>query len=583
LFKRVLAVGAAAALVAAAAAYVLRPERGLPEGAPTLDRMAHAIGAPVMTHLHLGHVPGRSGEVMLVPKPQNFFIGEWDLSALGTDRVTLASSHPNPWDYLTRVPIVFYGPGYVRKKRANYESVDITSIAPTFARLLGMDDFEADGAPFAEIVPDEPAKTRPERKPPKVIFTVVIDGGGWNVLEEHPTAWPTISSLIAGGTTYFNATIGSAPSVTGALHATFGTGDYPVQHGLPGNQMRSEDGEIVDAWLQDADPRFLRSPTVSELWDERNNNDPIVGTVSYEGWHLGMIGHGAQRSGGDRDIAALWETSENEWWINENYYRIPSYVEDLGVERLEAYEQRLDPRDGVADDRWFGHTLEELQDPRVRPGTPAFVTLTGDAVVEVIENEPLGRDDVTDVFWVEMKMPDFAGHQWTMNSSEEEDVVRETDRQIERFIKALDEEVGRGNYLFVVSADHGQQPQVELTGGWRINQDEVARDVRSRFGDVVEKVTPFDMYIDMTALAESDHSLEDIARYFGTYTLRENIPEGAPGADRVPEGRLDEHLFAGAFPTDYLASLTEAEISSFGAGQYPEGDFTVGRGDTEQP
>ena len=572
--KRVLVVVVVAALVAAVAAYVLRPDRGLPEGAPTLDRMARAIGEPVMRHLYLGHVPSRSGEVMLVPRPHNFLIGEYELTALGTENVTVASSHPNPWDYLTRVPIVFYGPPWIPRGERNFDPVDITGIAPTYARLLGMDDFDADGEAFDVIK----ARTRP-----KVIFTVVIDGGGWNVLQEHPTAWPTIGSLMQGGTTYLNATVGSAPSVTGALHATFGTGDYPLHHGLPGNQMRSPQGENVDAWLQNADPRYLRSPTVSELWDERNGNDAIVGTVSYEGWHLGMIGHGAQRDGGDRDIAALWENDERRWWINEDYYSIPSYVEELGVARLESHERRLDPRDGIADGLWFGHTVDELQDPKLEPGTPALVQLTGDAVLEVIRNEPLGRDDVTDIFWVEMKMPDFAGHLWSMNDSEEEDVLRETDHQISRFVRELDRKVGAGNYVFAVSADHGQQPRPELTGGWRINQDEVERDVRSRFGDVVEKITPFDIYVDMEALEGSDYSLEEIARYFGTYTLGENIPEGAPGADRVPEARLDERLFAGAFPTGYLAALSDEELSSFGKGDYPEGNFTVGRGDTEQP
>jgi hypothetical protein len=295
-----------------------------------------------------------------------------------------------------------------------------------------------------------------------------------------------------------------------------------------------------------------------------------------------MIGHGAERSGGDRDIAALWEVERDEWWINRDYYRLPSYVEDLGVQRLRTYERDLDSRDGVSDGLWFGNTIEELQSSKQRPGTPSFVQLTGDAVVEVIANEPLGRDDVTDLFWVEMKMPDYAGHQWTMNSPEEEDVLRETDRQIERFLDALDEKVGVGNYVFVLSADHGQQPRPELTGGWRVNNKELKRDVDERFGGVVEKVTPFDMYIDMAALSETDHALEDIARYFGTYTIKDNIPEGAPGADRVPEARLDERLFAAAFPTGYLASLSEDKISSFGPGEYPEGKFTIRRDQQEQ-
>jgi predicted AlkP superfamily pyrophosphatase or phosphodiesterase len=113
---------------------------------------------------------------------------------------------------------------------------DIADLAPTYAQILGMDDFEADGA-----VLDELAESFPD-KPPKIIFTVVIDGGGWNALQEHPEQWPFIRSLRREGLTYTNATIGSAPSITGALHATLGTGSHPLHHGIPGNQMRGPDG-----------------------------------------------------------------------------------------------------------------------------------------------------------------------------------------------------------------------------------------------------------------------------------------------------------------------------------------------------
>ncbi|MGH2777484.1 MAG: alkaline phosphatase family protein, partial [Actinomycetota bacterium] len=415
-------------------------------------------------------------------------------------------------------------------------------------------------------------------KSPKLIFTVVIDGGGWNVLQEHPESWPFIQSLRDGGITYTNATIGSGPSITGALHATFGTGVYPNRHGIPGNQMRGPEGN-TDTWQQNADPTFLETPTVSELWDERNGNEPVVGTVSYEGWHLGMIGHGAQREGGDKDIAVLWEAVDpgtdepvNEWWTNEDFYELPSYLAETDLETLEAYEQELDERDGLADGTWFGKTLEQVQEARTRPASPAFVKFTGDAVVEVIEREKLGRDDVTDMFWVEMKMPDYAGHAFNMNGPEEADVLRETDEQLRRIKETLDERVGEDNYLFVLSADHGQQPLADTTGGWRINNKEMERDLVAEFGDgMLEKATPVDIYLDTEVLADLDVEVDEVAEWLSTYTIADNLPDGAPGTDRVPEGRLDETLFAGAFSSNFLKDLTPEEIESFGEGSYPEG------------
>ncbi|MDQ3646011.1 MAG: hypothetical protein M3345_03650, partial [Actinomycetota bacterium] len=52
-----------------------------------------------------------------------------------------------------------------------------------------------------------------------------------------------------------------------------------------------------------------------------------------------------------------------------------------------------------------------------------------------------------------------------------------------------------------------------------------------------------------------------------------NIPEGRPGADRVPEGRMDELLFAGAFSTDYFQGLAPEDLEAFGTGEYPESDL----------
>ncbi|MGH2699343.1 MAG: alkaline phosphatase family protein [Actinomycetota bacterium] len=565
--KRVSVIVAVAVAVAAGAALALGDGAG---DAPTQEEMATAIGAPIMEHVYRGHVPGRSGEIMLVPKPNHYLLGEWDMRTLGTSSPTPSTSHPNPWDYLTRVPIIASG-GNIEAGATNDEVTDIAALAPTYAEMLGL-DFEAEAEPLAEVVAGADRR-------PKLIFTVILDGGGWNALQQHPGAWAFIQSLRDSGVTYTNATIGSAPSITGALHATMGTGVYPKTHGIPGNQMRGPDGANTDTWQQNADPTYLQVPTVSEVWDEANGNRPVVGTVSYEGWHLGMIGHGAQREGADKDIAVLWEAVDpgtdeplNEWWVNKDYYELPSYLGETDLDTLESYEAELDERDGIADGMWFGKTLEDLRAPLTRPGTPAFVKFTGDAVVDVIRNEGLGRDEITDLFWVEMKMPDYAGHAWNMNGPEQADVLRETDRQLQRMKATLDRRVGEDNYLFVVSADHGQQPLAEFTGGWRINNKELERDIVAEFGEgVLEKATPVDIYLDTEVLDSEGVEAGDIAEWLGNYTVADNIPEGAPGSDRVAEARLDDTVFAGAFGFDYLQGLSASDIESFGEGEYPEG------------
>ena len=572
--KRDLIVVGTALIAAVLAVFALRPGPRVPAGAPSQSEMARAIGTDVMQNIYRGHVPGRSGEIYLVPKPHRYLAGDWDLTTLDTDTPWMNTTHPNPWSYISKVPMIFYGPSVPQGLEVT-RPVDIAGIAPSYAELLGMDDFESAAEPLQEAFGSSAGD------PPRVILTVVIDGGGWNVLEQHPTSHPTIDSLRKSGTTYVNATIGSAPSITGALHATMSTGTYPRDHGLPGNQMRDPEvqdagGDVtIDTWLQNADPRYLELPTVSELWDEQNGNEPIVATVSYEGWHLGMIGHGAQRPGGDKDIAAIWETEPNEWWINESFYELPEYLKTTDLATLEKYEEELDARDGLLDDSWFGKTLDEIREPPIRPGTTAFVKFTGDAVADVLRREEIGDDDITDLVWIELKPPDFGGHLWNMLGPEQADTLRETDRQIERFKAILDRRVGDGNYVLAVTADHGQQPLPEQVGGWRINTNELVRDIEDRFGDgIVADRNSVELFLDLDMVEEQDVDLFEIASYIGSYTIGENIPENRPGSDRVPPARLDERLFAGAFTTDFLESLSAEDIAALGDGEYEEGRLT---------
>ena len=560
MLKRVLIVVTIAVLLAGGAFWLLRDQHAPPEGAMTQEEMARAVGGPVMLNLVRGHVPGRSGEIMLVPKPHHFMINEWDLRTLGGEP-EIKTTHPGPWAYLSRVPIVVRGPG-ITPATIVKRPVDITNIAPTYAALLGMDDFESPSEPLPEVgvAPVDPLKA---------IVTIVIDGGGWNVLDRYPEAWPNIARVMDQGVTYQGATIGSAPSTTGALHATFGTGFYPMDHGIPGNVLRDDNGEVVDVFYgKESDLRHLMEPTVSELWDERNDNDAVVGTVSIENWHLGMVGKGALREGGDRDFAAFWDRHKERWIVNEEYFRLPKALRSTDLARLERYEAEMDARDGQTGDGWFGNDIDEIvATESQRSTTPAMVELMGDGVVRTFVDEGIGKDDITDLVWIEMKMPDSAGHAWNMINPEIEDVLTQTDAEIGRFIDELDEGLGRDNYLLTISADHGQQPLPGEVGGWTINTSELERDIVARFGPVLGNASPADLFLDPDGLSAAGVTAEDVATWIGTYTLGENLPDGAPGRDLVPEDRLDDTLYAAAFTSAFLAD-PQLDLESLGEGDY---------------
>jgi hypothetical protein len=108
-----------------------------------------------------------------------------------------------------------------------------------------------------------------------------------------------------------------------------------------------------------------------------------------------------------------------------------------------------------------------------------------------------------------------------------------------------------------------------------VNTEELSHDINSRFGEIIQKITTVDIYLDQQALEDNDYTAEDVVRYLANYSVEDNIPEGASGADRVPSSRLDQRIFAAAFSADYIETLTPSKIQSYGPSTYAEGRFTV--------
>ena len=546
--KRVSIIFLASALVAGGMIFLTREEPVPtfdPATDPTLAQMGDRLGTQAMNLVVAGNYPERTGEILLVPTPHAYLGPENNLKAWGTEEPYLFTSHPNPWGYLSRVPVIVRGQG-TEQGVTNDRRVDLTALAPTYAKLLGT-DFEAAGKPLPGLDYDTS---------PRLIFTVVIDGGGWNVLNRYPDAWPNIARLMDEGQTFTNASIGSFPAQTGSIHANIGTGEYPRKHGVPYN-----------FYFENADPQYLEEPTIGDVWDQETDNAAIVGTISVLSNHLAMLGHGAALAGGDRDIGVVWDDVNQTWTTNQTYYEIPEYIADLDENRLERYEAQNDARDGTNDGTWFGNPPEELLEGLRRSSNPAFERYQGDDILSVIRNEGLGLDEIADLFYVQFKSPDQGGHIWNMVNPEIEDILKEADAQIGRIVAALDSQVGRDDYVLVLTADHGQQPVATPERGWMINSSEVERDVEAAF-DIEARVRSHQLNITSKV---NEKQLDEISRFLGSYTVGDNIPKGVPGEELVAGSLRDDLVFAGAFPTSWLSSLGKAELSDFGPSRYPEG------------
>jgi arylsulfatase A-like enzyme len=69
--------------------------------------------------------------------------------------------------------------------------------------------------------------------------------------------------------------------------------------------------------------------------------------------------------------------------------------------------------------------------------------------------ERLGEDSITDFLALSLSSPDYIGHSFGPNSVEAEDDFLRLDKTLGEFLDFLNKEVGEGQYLLFLSADHG--------------------------------------------------------------------------------------------------------------------------------
>jgi hypothetical protein len=537
----------------AAGAAVRRLTR--PDPRPRLEADASDLGAEYLELLTRAYHPERSGDLQLVVTP--YSSSNYRQESLALVPNDPRSSHAVVWMYGERVPIVVWSPGAI-EPHDSAERVTLADLAPTTAALMGFDAYEApDGVPLPGIGPTSP---------PRVVVTLVIDGGGWNVLLRWPDAWPNLKRLMREGATYRNAICGSFPAVTASTHATIGTGAFPRTHGITGHNVR-RDGRPVKAWGEPgrADPSFLLVPTLADRWAEHTQDRAWVGEIGYQVWHLGMLGRGG-RPGGDLPVGVFWDEDGGGGWKphHPSRYRLPRTVP--GPDRLEVLTAGWEP------------PPPSPHDPTGKKAMccfPPVVRYQGELIAAAFGSEPIGQDEVTDLLYINYKAPDYSGHVYNMEDPRQAEVLAAVDEEIGRTADLLLERFGPGGAVLIVTADHGQCPQIDASGGVRIDPIQLEEDLRRRFGrsvfGLIQSVAPSEVYLNPRALADAGFTAEDVAAFLSDYRYGENIgPYIRPEA--IKRDRLSARSFAAVLPTSFLADLSDGDLSRYGETAYPEAD-----------
>lgn len=491
-----------------------------------------------------GYWPGRGPDLTFIPRGGNPF-----------GNLPFSTTHSGPWPFLQRVPLVLYGPGFIRAQgevRLDRE-VTLADVVPTLSKLL---QTPPPGTATGRAIGRALLPPNQRSKQLKLIVTVVWDGGGTNVLERWPGAWPWLRSIMQRGTSVTNATVGSSPSVTPAVHATLGTGTWPNRHGIV-NILQRDEGTMA-ASFEGITPSRLETETLADVFDRRTGNRAKVATVAKDAFHLGMMGHGAYVPGGDRDIAALTSAGEgaSPLGTNEQWYRLPRYL--LRIPGVDAAVQSVDRADGRLDGRWMGHEISEGTDDELRfSRAPVWTILQTNISKLLLKTEGFGQDRVPDLFFTNYKDIDYAGHAFNFYQPEVRDTVEHADAALEELAGFLDETVGRRQWVLVVTADHGQAPLPQKVGDWPIRVGSL-REAVTNFAEadtepVIEHIKQNGIWFDSEVLRSTRANLEQISNWLLEYSIGDNA-----GRTDVPDeylGRLDEPVFEAAFPSSELRRI----------------------------
>ena len=479
----------------------------------------------------------------------------------------LWTTHASSWDYDTDIKFVLYGPGFV-KEGVRLEKTTLQNIAPTYARLIGAN------APKGSMGRVMTEALLPTSKKPKVILTIVMDGGGRSLYDAWPDAWPVIKGLTARGVEYTDAKVTQLETATAVSHVAIGTGGYPLTTRIVGNEIYDPAKKQVTQSFPDYSPEFIKAPTLADEYGVSAGHKPVViGTSFQDRAAMGMVGHGAAHHTGNKNhIVVLYAQPKKPAWKEEfpggdqehrlmtniDLYTFPAYLRGRSPT---SYVKALTGGSGI----WMGHKIDDSSNVRF---TPAYVEFECDNMLMMMDREPIDRDDVTALVYMSMKPTDYAAHRWGLESLEAREALRAQDACVGKLIQKLNVRVGEGNYVVTITADHGMMPMPEVTGGHRLSLRTLLEMIDKKFGAKIGLGGGFiNLWFDQAKMKELGITNQDVVTYLRLLTAgdyygpRENWPA-------YLAYRPDERLFFNAYTFEQVEAFVKANPSRWMANPY---------------
>jgi hypothetical protein len=188
--------------------------------------------------------------------------------------------------------------------------------------------------------------------------------------------------------------------------------------------------------------------------------------------------------------------------------------------------------------------------------TPARIPWETTLIGMMLKKLSLGADTTPDMMFINYKVIDYVSHVQSMDSPYMEDSVKTQDANLPVLINDLNTTVGKGNYVLVLTADHGAMPSPKTTGAFVASPGKIGSAVNAQFGAgtimLTQNTTAF---LDVPLLESRGHSVDDVAKFVSNLTLDQTYLI-APGNTYQPSpAHANDKLFEAAFPSYFLPLL----------------------------
>lgn len=323
---------------------------------------------------------------------------------------------------------------------------------------------------------------------PKLVIGIVVDQMKMEYLYRFSDDFSPngFKRLMGDGYTFHNMHYNYMPTYTAPGHASVFTGATPSVHGIVGNEWFNKAIGKEVYCTDDASVKTIGNGTENEgkmspkMLQATTITDELRLATNFKGKVIGMSikDRGAILPAGHFANWAFWYSKTGSF-ISSSFYgnELPAWATNFNNEKnyekyansgwsllkpKEVYNESLpddNPYEGKLNKKapFFPYNMKEMLNEGgagILRASPYGNNLLADFALKAIEKEQLGKDDITDFLTVSFSSTDYIGHTFGPRSIELQDTYLRLDLTIATMLEYLDTNVGKGNYLIFLTADH---------------------------------------------------------------------------------------------------------------------------------